>query len=122
MPKEKAPATKKTSGSKENEDEGPKTFMVNSEFNALASLIVESANEVEKDNFKLNLFPDQPKEESKLDPQDEGYEEGNVINIDLTTSKNVQKQQVEKIAKQLGKVDINNEELDGDDLLDLMDS
>jgi hypothetical protein len=27
------------------------------EFNALAALIVESANDVEKDNFKLNLFP-----------------------------------------------------------------
>ena len=31
-----------------------------SEFNALAALIVESAEDTNKDNFKLNLFPDKP--------------------------------------------------------------
>ena len=45
-----------------------------------------------------------------------------MINIDLTTSSNVHKQKAEQVAKQLGKVEIDSEALDGDDLLDLMDN
>jgi hypothetical protein len=43
----------------------------------------------------------------------------NVINIDL--SANSQKSKANDIAKDIGKIDINQEKLDGDDMLDLMD-
>ena len=85
------------------------------EFNALASLIGESAQNVEKDNFKLNLFPQQPSAK-KGDPTFE--DDQNVINIDL--SANSQKK-ASDIAKDLGKVEIDDEALDGDDMLAMMD-
>ena len=58
-----------------------------SEFNALANLICESANDVKTDNFKLDLFPKQPQD--TMGPDDGGeYDESQVINIDLTTGNN----------------------------------
>lgn len=88
------------------------------EFNALADLIVESANDVE--HFKVNLFPKRPapKGAAAADFQDDD----NTISFDLASASKDQKAKANQIAKDLGNMDVNTEEHDGDDLLDLMDS
>ena len=88
------------------------------EFNALANLIVESANDVE--HFKVNLFPKKPA--PKGAPTTDLQEDDNMISFDLASTSKDQKAKANKIAKDLGNMDVNTEELDGDDLLDLMDS
>ena len=96
VPQDKAKPTKK--GEEEKDEDAPSKGYkgmtggggATNEINALASLIVESANEVEKDNFKLNLFPDQPKDEKGASSKDD-YDDTNVINIDLSQNQNVQK-------------------------------
>ena len=88
------------------------------EFNALADLIVESANDVE--HFKVNLFPKKPA--PKGAPTTDFQEDDNMISFDLTNTSKDQKAKANQVAKDLGNMDVNAEELDGDDLLDLMDS
>jgi len=41
----------------EEEKKEEENYNVSNEFNALANLIIQSAQDTEKDNFKLNLFP-----------------------------------------------------------------
>lgn len=95
---------------------------MNNEFNALAALIIESAEDTAKDNFKLNLqFANKPQQDAQPQPADNP----NLIeikNFDFTEIQAQQKAKVQNIAKDFGDIDINNEELEGDDLLDLMDS
>ena len=69
------------------------------EFNALADLIVESAAAVEKDNFKLNLFGSKPTAGSSGGGSSTGYENDDMIHIDLTENTQKQKEKLKEAAK-----------------------
>lgn len=97
-------------------EEAQEQSQTSTEFNLLANLICQPT---EKDNFKLNLFPEQfafnEKKESK-----ETKDDDNMISIDLGN-----KQKDAKLTKLIDEFqDINLEKQkqnDGQDLLDMMD-
>jgi len=89
------------------------------EFNALADLLFKS-EEQKDDNFKLNLFPSQPQDTQASTVFSD--DDPNVVHIDLAANKEEQKQKVQSIAKDFSKMDLTgDQQLDGDDMLDLMD-
>lgn len=79
------------------------------EFNALADLITEAASNVESGNFHLNLFPKQPASQLNTGAaQSQDYDEDpNIIHIDLSNNQAKQKEDLKKIANDLGNVDLD---------------
>ena len=69
----------------------------------------------------MNLFPKTSQASDNPNQQKDADEDQNVIHIDLTENLAQEKEKVKKIAEGIGKIEINDDAYDGDDMLAMMD-